>query len=108
MEMHTARRVHEAIEASTLHGLRADLYGAAVRYARIRADWHLAQLEQKKEMDRTRTLAHNALIDACNILSRNMLKAGEDNGWRGLLGDDRKVIGDFACCLHALFGLLAR
>ncbi len=108
MDMHTARRAHEAIEGSALEELRTGLYTAAVRYARIRADWHLAPLDQKKEMDRTRTLAHNALIDACNILSRNMMKAGEDNRWRGLLGDDRKEIGDFACYLHALFGVLAR
>lgn len=108
MDILRARRAHDAIEQSSLDQLRADLYSAAVRYARIRADWHLAPPDQRKEMDRARTLAHNVLIDACNVLSRNMMKAGEDNSWRALLGDDRKEIGDFSCYLHAIFGVLAR
>jgi hypothetical protein len=37
-----------------------------------------------------------------------MAKAGLDNEWRRLLGDDRKVIGDFACFLVAHLGVLAR
>ena len=108
MNIQTAQRVHEAIQDSSLDVLRAELYAAAARYARIRTDWHLAPVDQQKEIDRARTLAHNALIDACNILSRNMMKAGEGNGWRTLLGNDRKEIGDFACYLHAIFGVLAR
>ena len=59
-------------------------------------------------MDPERTRAHNALIDCCNILSRNMRTAGEDNSWRVALGDDRKAIGDFACLLHCLLGISAR
>ena len=108
MNIQTAQRVHEAIEDSSLNVFRAELYAAAVRYARIRTDWYLAAVDEKMEIDRTRTLAHNALIDACNILSRNMKNAGEDNGWRTLLGNDRNEIGDFACYLHAIFGVLSR
>jgi hypothetical protein len=37
-----------------------------------------------------------------------MVKAGEDVGWRHELGDSRKEIGDFACRLHGIFGVLAR
>ncbi len=58
--------------------------------------------------DRQRTAAHNAFIDAANILSRAMGQAGQDNEWRRVLGDDRKVIGDFACFLVAHLGVLAR
>ena len=47
-------------------------------------------------MDGTRTAAHNALIDALNILSRAMIKAGEDTTWRKQLGNDRQEIGDLA------------
>jgi len=59
-------------------------------------------------MDQRRTLAHNAFIDACNIMSRNMGKNDEDNSWRAALGEDRKVIGDFACYIHCFLGLEAR
>jgi hypothetical protein len=91
-----------------LHGLRRDLYLKSLDYARIRADWRLAPREQRLDMDRGRRLAHNAFIDACNILSRNMGAEGEDNSWRAELGDDRKVIGDFACHLHCFLGIEAR
>lgn len=108
MDIQTAHRVYDALEVSAYSELRAALYAAAVRYARIRTEWHLAPVETKKEIDQTRALAHNALIDACNILSRNMMRAGENIEWRALLGNDRKDIGDFACYLHAIFGVLAR
>jgi hypothetical protein len=59
-------------------------------------------------MDQRRTLAHNAFIDSVNIMSRNMDKENEDNLWRAVLGDDRKIIGDFACYVHMFLGLEAR
>lgn len=59
-------------------------------------------------MDAGRTRAHNAFIDACNILSRQMARPGEDVAWRARLRSDRKILGDFACYLHCLLGLKAR
>jgi hypothetical protein len=53
-------------------------------------------------MEIARTSAHDAFIDACNILTRAMRRSGEEASWRDTLGDDRKVIGDFACHLHSL------
>ena len=97
-----------AIEASSLADLRRDLIITAVRYAEIRAKWALETPDERLLMDGGRTRAHNTLIDACNILSRNQAKAGEDNSWRRRLGDDRKVIGDFACFLHCILGIRAR
>ncbi len=63
---------------------------------------------ERLEADKQRTSAHNALIDAINVLSRSMAKAGQDNEWRRLLTDERKVIGDFSCFLVAHLGILAR
>jgi len=108
MDLHTAQRVKAAIDETSLAGLKRDLYRKALDYAHIRATWALLSPEERLEKDRGRTLAHNALIDACNILSRNMAKAGEDNGWRALLTDERKTIGDFACWLHALVAIEMR
>jgi len=88
--------------------LRREMFSKALEYARIRAQWLVSSLEQRKEMDQRRTLAHNAFIDACNIMSRNMGKNDEDNSWRAELGDDRKVIGDFACYIHCFLGIEAR
>lgn len=88
--------------------LLQDLIEAAVRYARLRVDWALRDREGRAALDPTRTAAHNALIDSCNILGRAMVRAGEDASWREALGDDRKVIGDMACHLHCVLGVAAR
>lgn len=108
MDIKRAEHIWQDMEASKLVELRQTFVRMALEYAQIRAGWFLLSAEERGLRDNARTLAHNALIDACNILSRNMTKAGEDISWRAELGDDRKVIGDFACCLHALLGLRMR
>ena len=113
MTSETAKEIYEAILASVqgdpeLEQAAQSLVHAAVRYARIRADWQMATLEERKAMDDSRTAAHNALIYTCNILSRNAVKKGRTAAWRALLGQNRKHIGDFACHLHCSLGLLAR
>lgn len=87
---------------------------AAVRYADLRAQWALAlPNEDRLDVDRERTLAHNALIDSVNAMSRWMASHGLDVRWRQRLGDQatadgRKSIGDFACFIHCLLGLSVR
>lgn len=103
-----AHEVYRAIRASRHASLADELVAAAVRYARIRVDWMMADAHARREMDEARTRAHNAFIECCDILSRAMAKAGEGNRWRERIGDDRKSIGDFACHLHCLLGILAR
>jgi hypothetical protein len=88
--------------------LKHALVLCAVRYARSRADWRMADPHDRRAMDSARTAVHNALIDAANILSRAMVKAGENVAWRRKLGDDRKEIGDWACHIHAQLGIEAR
>jgi len=103
-----AREISTSIFGTSLSPLADDLLRRAIRYAHLRAEWFLADLDARKAMDATRTRAHDAFIDACNILSREMNKAGEDNGWRRALGYDRQVIGDFACYLHCFIAIEAR
>lgn len=103
-----ALAISTSIFETSLKHLTDDLLRRAIRYAHLRAEWFLADLDTRKAMDTTRTRAHDAFIDACNILSREMGKAGEDNGWRRALGDDRQVIGDFACHLHCFVAIDAR
>jgi hypothetical protein len=107
MDFETARSLYNRIETTKILGPKRELIIAAVRYARLRAEWQLADLQAQWEMDRHRAAAHDALIDACNILSRNMAKSGEDTSWRASL-NDRKEIGDFACYVHCFLGLAAR
>ena len=107
MDYDTATRIYQEIAQSSLHDLRKSLVNAAVEYARIRTDWQLASAEERRDLDQRRRIAHNALISACDILSRNMAKRGETIDWLVLLGDDRKNIGDFACYLHCLLGVKA-
>jgi hypothetical protein len=104
MTLENAKKVLDLIESSKNAVLKRDLILYAIRYARIRADWFLDIAEDKSQ----RKKAHDALIDSCNILSRSMRSAGEDNSWRSILGDDRKEIGDFACFVHCILGLRAR
>ena len=105
MELEIARRIFSLTDATQLTELRDTMIRAAIAYAEIRAEWAIAPLERRPEMDQRRRIAHNTFIDACNILSRNMAKKGEDITWRRLLGDDRKTIGDFACYLHCMIAL---
>ena len=106
MNQTEAVRIYEAMKQTTQwRDLLDDLVKAAVRYARLRVDWALTPADQRNAIDQSRRLAHNAFIDCCDILSRNMARVGESDDWRALLGHDRKVIGDFACHLHCLIGL---
>ena len=103
--------------ATTLLALRSstscqealnELLESAIRYSRVRVDWAMLDQEGRRGFESVRTSAHEVLLDACNILSRGMLRAGESNAWRADLGTDRGFIGDVACQIHCLLGLAAR
>lgn len=103
-----ASQLYQQIARTSHRDLRRDLEQAAVLYAHQRATWSLAAAEERRAMEAGRTATHNAFIDACNILSRAMLRSGEDASWRTALGDDRKAIGDFACHVHCQIAMAAR
>lgn len=108
MDYEIAESILKQLVTTKLEDLKNDLIQKAVKYARIRTDYQLAPSESRNEIGSLRTIAHNAFIDSCNILSRNMANNGEDVTWRKTLGDNRKVIGDFACYLHCILGIQAR
>lgn len=107
MTFDVANIIFNQINSSKLESLKYNLIESCISYSRIRVDWLRADNEKRIELDNTRKITHNALIDACNILSRNMIKNGEDAIWRLKLGNNRKVIGDFACYLNCILGLSA-
>jgi hypothetical protein len=108
MDYELAMQIWRQVNSTALTDLRQELIDAAVRYARLRVDWLLADTEKQISVGSDRSLSHNALIISCDILGRNMARAGEDASWRKTLGDDRKRIGDFACFLHCRLGISAR
>lgn len=106
-DLQLATRVLAAIRLTACIGPRDDLLDAAIRYAGIRCEWARASVERRAEIDPARTRAHDVLIDAFNILSRETGRAGENNAWRETLGENRRRIGDIACHLHCLIALSA-
>ncbi|MDD3743496.1 MAG: hypothetical protein PHX54_07750 [Lentimicrobiaceae bacterium] len=100
--------VYNQLLESRHKGLVDSFIKKAIRYARLRVDWYQSDTPSRVQLDAERTRAHDAFIDACNILSRNMIKIGENAEWRLKLGNNRKDIGDFACMLHAVIGIKAR
>lgn len=108
MDLQEAEDILKLIRSSRLKDFADRLIKSAIRYAHIRAEWHLSSQVEKTELENERKIAHDALISNCDILARNMKTNGEDSNWRTLLGNDRKSIGDFACFVHALIGIEAR
>ena len=107
MELQAVQKIYQHLLGSSHQSLVKSMIKSAVRYSRLRVDWLLSDQEGRIELEEERTIAHNAFISACDILSRNMNQSGEDNHWRSQIGSDRKAIGDFACLLHAVMGILA-
>lgn len=108
MTLANAHQIFDRMDKTGLKKLKNELIEAAIIYARIRTDWYFMEDDERRANDETRTRAHNTFIDCCNILSREMIKAGEDAKWRMMLGNDRKIIGDFACYIHCFIGLAKR
>lgn len=108
MDHSKAARIWEQISSSQLADLGESLVRQAVRYSRLRVDWGLAGMAERRTMDAARTKVHDSFIDSCNILSRNMDKNGEEIDWRYELGDDRKEIGERTCYINLFLGLRAR
>lgn len=98
----------KSIGASSLDSLRNNLYRSACLYAQCRSEWYFMNTAERLTNDASRSAAHEVFIDACNILSRNMAKAGESIDWRRQIGTDRKSVGDFACFVQFQLTLASR
>ena len=78
----------------------------AIRYANIRAEWHILTREEKAEKDACRSMLHDSFISSINIIARTEGEIGTQ--WREQLTDDRKRIGDFACYIALFLAIDAR
>lgn len=93
--------------------LWSDFIFASMRYAVARLSWSLANAEERIELDRLRSAAHEAAISSPNALSRAMSPDGASMEWRSALGDAayveaRRRIGDFACAIAFAAALAVR
>lgn len=94
--------------------LYGELMAAAVRYMYFRSNWLLWSREERRDKDVSRTSAHDSVIIKFNQLYRFLKMQGKDALWRDVLGyeendgNSRKRIGDFACYLAFVYGILTR
>ena len=103
-----AEDIYRQIGRTRLTDLRNDLIDTAIHYTELRVRSQRPDTLDDPQTDADRTRAHNAWIDVCNILARNMAKVGEDASWCKTLGEGRKTIGDLACYIYCFLGLAAR
>ena len=108
MELKEALQIFETLKATKYAKDFDRMIKLAVRYAGIRAEWYFAKAAEQNMMDDERTIAHDAFIHSCDVLSTQMKENGESTVWRIEIGSDRKSIGDFACLIHAVIAIKAR
>jgi hypothetical protein len=88
--------------------MKTTLCATAIRYAQISSESTIAATEDRLAMETRRTRSHDAFIDLYNIFSRIEAPARKHINRRSILGDDRKVMGDFARYIHFLQTVSAR
>ncbi len=108
MDWEKATKIAYEIGKSGLSEIRMELFRKAADYSRMRVEWQLSAPDERARMDGKRTELHDAFIEACDRMGRDMEAAREDISWRAELGTDRKEIGDFACYVNLILGLVAR
>ena len=87
---------------------------ACVSYSEIRAKWAVMSVVEKADADEMRTGRHDSVIIHINMLSRHVKAHGRDCNWIDSFGEPkedpymRKRIGDFACYVACIGGLLMR
>lgn len=108
MKIENAQGIFDEVARPRDEELKLAVWAGAIRYALLRAEWAQSSVEQRREMDASRTRAHYALIDACNLLGRTQARLEVGNNWRTTLGKDRQSIGGFACFIHLFLALSAR
>ncbi|MBP5744982.1 MAG: hypothetical protein J6W58_01615, partial [Lachnospiraceae bacterium] len=70
--------------------------------------WEFMDYQERIDADPSRTRMHDTVIDSIEILARLANKEGMDISWRDDLGNERKRLGDFACFVTYITGILNR
>lgn len=108
------QKISEAVEDDADgQELFQELEDQSVKYANIRARWHGMPLNERAQIDGSRTACHDALIVKVNQLKRYLAMCGKDVSWADELGDvevdrgNRKRIGDFGCYIAFIAGIVS-
>jgi hypothetical protein len=88
--------------------LDLDLDLASARYLQLRAEFYqlLRRGESLDQIDRVRTLAHDALLACAASYVRNLPEGRHTKELSVALRDGRRAVGNWACA-HALEQILA-
>ena len=81
---------------------------ASVDYSNYRSRWLDMSLIEQNNIEHDRTISHNILIEAKDVLCEYMLDYSMNISWAIQLGDERKDIGDFGCYLSYVQAIKAR
>jgi hypothetical protein len=88
-----------------------DMIESAIIYANTRANWSVQTLEERRNIDDSRTQQHNAVMINLKAIATYMKQQNWNSEWFDKLGtieNDRKRFGDFACYLVYINSLNAR
>lgn len=82
-------------------------------YAEIACKWYTMEISSRVEKDKTRTVYHESLIYNINAMKKFLQNAGVDVGFFKVIEDEdrvkeRKKIGDFACIVYGILGIISR
>lgn len=114
LSLEDAEKIYQAIIGCDLkhdrefERLFTVLQERAVIYVGYRAKWLNISLQERMEIDETRTRNHDLFIKAKNDLVKYMYEHKANVDWDDVLGENRKRIGDFACYMVFLMSLNAR
>lgn len=105
------KRMTDAI-AKCEHEAKKELWDDFVqrcfKYTLVRCKWEFMDYQERIDADPSRTRMHDTVIDSIEILARLAKKEGMDISWRDDLGNERKRLGDFACFVTYITGILNR
>ncbi|WP_240050995.1 hypothetical protein [Metabacillus litoralis] len=84
---------------------------AAIIYVNTRAKWSVQTLEERRDIDDSRTHQHNTFMINLKVIATYMRQQNLSSEWFDKLGtieNNRKRFGDFACYLVYINSLNAR
>jgi ribosomal protein L11 methylase PrmA len=88
-----------------------EMIRSAIFYANTRAQWSVQTLEERRNIDNSRTHQHNDFMINLKVIATYMKQQDWSTEWFDKLGTiekDRKRFGDFACYLVYINSLNAR
>lgn len=88
-----------------------DMIKSAIVYANTRAEWSIQTLEERRDINDSRTHQHNTFMINLKVIANYMKQQNWSSVWFDELGtieSDRKRFGDFACYLVCINSLNAR